>query len=245
MRLFLFFLMTFNFQLAFASENHLESIQKIQILKTQIRSLAFANMTNVENRKETRQQLDPLVQEIGELAGPVTEKAWMDFAPGSWQQIWSDERDNSPPGAPAQDYSKIFQYISVQGWGFNFGERIVAPGQSITFALSVLGSIQGHEQTTEITGAFARMRGLENGEAIGELSHKIKTGADSGFNVVNAGRFPQGPIGAKGVLNLIYLDETLKVGYAANVYTGEIELFILRRLDRVGEEPPLPSRQTF
>ncbi|MFN9069190.1 MAG: hypothetical protein ACK5V3_18345 [Bdellovibrionales bacterium] len=233
------------FQLSNATELNPDNSQRIGILKSQIKSIALSNITNVETRQQTRQQLDPLIEEIGKLAGPVTEKAWMDFAPGSWQQIWSDERDNSPPGAPAQDYSKIFQYISVQGWGFNFGERIVAPGQSVTFALSVIGSIQQNEQTTEITGAYARMQGLQTGESIGELSHKIKTGAESGFEAINAGRFPQGPIGAKGVLNLIYLDETLKVGYAANVYTGDKELFILRRLDRVGEEALQLSQQSF
>lgn len=204
---------------------------KIAQLKKQILKVATENMMSTETRKQVREQLDPLVQELAVTAGPVTEKAWMDYAPGSWQQIWSDERDNSPAGAPQQDYGKIYQYISVQGWGFNFGERVVAPGQSVTFALSVVGSVKGNEQTTEITKAFARPGPLERGESLAELSHKIKTGASSGFLEVPAGRFPQGPIGAKGILKLQFIDADLKVGYAANVYTGEMELFVLSRTD--------------
>jgi hypothetical protein len=209
---------------------------RISQLKNQISSLAIQNISNIENRDEVRTQLDLLVLELHVLAGPVTEKTWSDFAPGSWQQIWSDERDNSPIGTPQQDLTQIYQYISVNGWGYNFGERIISPTQSVTFALAVQGSIAGDQQTTEITASFFRPAPLAKNESLAELSHKIKTGAQSGFDPQQAGQFPNGPIGAKGILNLKFLDRDLKIGYAPNVFTGVMELFVLRRSDFVVKE---------
>ncbi len=206
---------------------------RIEQLKSQISNLALQNISNTTNRAEVRAELDTLVSELNLLAGPVTEKIWSDFAPGSWQQIWSDERDNSPVGAPKQDLTQIYQYISVNGWGYNFGERIISETQSVTFALAVQGSILGNQQTTEITAAYFRPASLAKNESLAELSHKIKTGAVSGFDPQQAGQFPNGPIGAKGVLDLQFLDQDLKIGYASNVFTGVVELFVLKRTDFV------------
>lgn len=206
---------------------------KIGELKQQISTLALENISNVENREIVRKQLDSLISELTQLAAPVTEQTWVQFAPGSWQQIWSDERDNSPPGAPAQDLTQIYQFISAEGWGFNFGERKVSADQSMTFALAVVGSISGNQQTTEITQAFVRPSGLSKGESLADLSVTLRSRGRSGFNPMEAGQFPNGPIGAKGILNLQYLDQDLKVGYAPNVFTGQMELFVLRRTDFV------------
>lgn len=220
----------FFMQVAFAN-TEIES--RISQLKNQITNLAIQNISNLENREEIRAELDLLVSELHILAGPVTEKTWSDFAPGSWRQIWADERDNSPVGAPRQDLTQIYQYISVNGWGYNFGERILSPTQSVTFALAVQGSILGDQQTTEITAAFFRPAPLAKNESLAELSHKIKTGAQSGFDPQQAGQFPNGPIGAKGILNLKFLDQDLKIGYAPNVFTGVVEMFVLKRADFV------------
>lgn len=206
---------------------------KIGELKQQISALSLENISNVENREGVRKQLDTLVSELTQLAGPVTEQTWVQFAPGSWQQIWSDERDNSPPGAPAQDLTQIYQFISAEGWGFNFGERKISADQSITFALAVVGSISGNQQTTEITQAFLRPSSLSKGESLADLSANIRSGGRSGFDPREAGKFPNGPIGAKGILNLQFLDQDLKIGYSPNVFTGQIELFVLRRADFV------------
>jgi|GEM_PF-2109588 len=206
---------------------------KIHELKQQISVLSLENISNTENREVIREELDTLVSQLTQLAGPVTEQTWLEFAPGSWQQIWSDERDNSPPGAPAQNLTQIYQFISAQGWGFNFGERKISADQSITFALAVVGSISGNQQTTEITQAFVRPSALVKDQSLAELSEKIKSGAQSGFSPREAGKFPNGPIGAKGILNLQFLDQDLKIGYSPNVYTGKIELFVLRRTDFV------------
>ncbi len=209
------------------------SPERIVQLKGEIQRIALDNITNVNNRKEIRAQLDILIQELQSLSDPVDEATWVIYAPGSWQQIWSDEKDMSPPGSPQQNLKQIYQYVSVEGWGFNFGERIIKSNQAVTFALAVQGSVAGNEQTTEITKAYFKSGGLNLGESILSLSESIRDGTNSDFAVRDAGKFPNGPIGAKGVLSLKFLDEDLKLGYTPNVYTGEIELFVMKRVEGV------------
>lgn len=209
------------------------SPERIVQLKGEIQRIALDNITNVNNRKEIRAQLDVLIQELQSLSDPVDEATWVIYAPGSWQQIWSDEKDMSPPGSPQQNLKQIYQYVSVEGWGFNYGERIIKSNQAVTFALAVQGSVAGNEQTTEITKAYFKSGGLNLGESILSLSESIRDGTNSDFAVRDAGKFPNGPIGAKGVLSLKFLDEDLKLGYTPNVYTGEIELFVMKRVEGV------------
>ena len=121
--------------------------------------------------------------------------------------------------------------VSAEGWGFNFGERIVGAQQpNVTFALAVKGSVSGNEQTTEITQAFFKASALNKGDSIAQLSETIKAGTNTDFAPREAGHFPRGPIGAKGILSLQFIDEDLKLGYTKNVYTGDIELFVMKRV---------------
>ncbi len=174
--------------------------------------------------------------ELHSLSGPVTEKNWSDFAPGSWQQIWSDKQEINPIGTLDSDLTQIYQYISVNGWGYQFGERRISETQSVTFAFATFGFIESDQETTEITAAYFRPAPLAKSESLAELAHKIKTGAPSGFDSHQAGEFPNGPIGAKDRVSLKFLDQDLKIGYAPNALTGVLEIFVLRRADFVVKE---------
>lgn len=222
------FVMAIGLSLAQAST---ETESRISQLKNQISKLASENTTNISSREQVRAELDVLVSELYQLAGPVTEKNWSDFAPGSWQQIWTDEFDNSPIGSPQLDLTQIYQYISVKGWGYQFSERKISETQSVTYALAVENSIQNDEQTIEVTQVYFKPAPLIKNESLAELSHKIKTGAPSDFDV-----HAEGPIGAKGILNLQFLDQDLKIGYALNMVTGLVEMFVLKRANLVVKE---------
>lgn len=216
-----------------ALSGSLANATSIESLKQEVFTLAKQNMTNIENRPLVRQHMEQLTSELMALAGPVTEEIIFEFSPGGWQQLWADEADMSPPGAPAQDLSQIYQYVHPQGWGFNFGLRRVSEDFAITFALAVSGSIQGNLQTTRINRAYSRGFALIAGESLAQLSREIEYGTTQDFVFRDAGRFPDGPIGAESVLTILYLDHDLKIGTAPNVYTGEIEMFVLERTDSV------------
>jgi hypothetical protein len=199
-------------------------------LKQEILTLAKQNTSNIQNRPEVRSQLASLTAELMSLSTPVDENTWATYSPGAWHQVWSDEADNSPAGAPKADLEKVFQVVTPQGRAVNFGQRILPNGQSVTFALEALGTVVQNIQTTKIVGAFYRGTGLVAGENLKDLAEDILLGKGLVFSAYNAGVFPKGPINAQSDLTILFLDETLKIGTAPNVYSGQSEMFVLERV---------------
>jgi hypothetical protein len=212
---------------AFASA---AATDRARILKDEIVRMSLDNMTDNSTRAAIRAEIEARLPELISLSPQVTESSIAANSPGSWQQIWSDEADMDPPGAPRRDLAQIYQVVSDQGWGYNFGVRTLPTGAQVTFALSVVASLSGTKQTTEITRAFSRASGLTPGEDLGLIAQQIQDGVSPDFVERAAGRFPNGPIGAKGVLDILFLDSDLKIGRAANVYTGEVELFVMQKV---------------
>ncbi len=202
----------------------------IEVLKQEITMVAKANTNEVQNQKQVRAELDGLITQLTANQPLVTEQDWVQHAPGSWRQIWSDEADNSPQGAPPRNLEKIFQFVSAEGRAVNFGERTLGNGQKVTFALEARGRVQDNTQNTKILKAFSRPQGLISGEFLGLMAQDILSGTLQEFQPVAAQPFPKGPINAESDLTLLFLDEDLKIGTAPNVFSGETELFILERV---------------
>ena len=201
----------------------------IEEIKMDIVNLAEANMSNKMNRPEIRKQLNILVTELTDKSTPVSLFTWQLHAPGSWQQIWADEADNSPEGAPTQNLEHIYQYVEENGRAVNLGERIFPDGSLKTFALEAIGSVKGNLQTTEILKSFVFDDGIEQGLSLRAMAKDILENKNLLFQEVMLGEFPNGPIGAKSDLKMLFLDRDLKIGTAPNVYTGVVEMFILVR----------------
>ena len=209
--------------------------KSVRELKNEIISLSLENISNVNNQAEVRAKLDALTNQLASLSGEVTEERIVRFSPGSWRQIWADEADMSTPGSPARDLTQVYQVVNRGGWGFNFGVRRLGENQFVTFALAVEASVVGNRQTTEITKAYARPGKLLQGESLEALANSIHAETNKDFLPRNAGQFPRGPIGAKGVLTILFLDEDLKMGTAPNVYTGISEMFVMQRGDGIAQ----------
>jgi hypothetical protein len=204
--------------------------ETIEDIKTSITTLSMANMANEANRVEIRTELEHLTTKLQKLAGPVTEANVVQHAPGSWQQIWSDEPDMTPPGAPKLDVTQVYQVVSPELWAYNFGVRKINENVSVTFALEVAATVSGDQQTTEITKAYMRNTPLQKGEDIGLLAQGIWNKSNVDFAERNAGRFPNGPIGAKGILTILFVDKDLKIGRTPNVYdANRVDFFVMER----------------
>lgn len=199
-------------------------------IKAEIISISRQNTTNEADFAITREKLDALVAELEEISGPVTESTVGQFSPGSWKQIFSDEKNNDVVGGPQRDLNQIYQYVNAAGWAFNFGVRTLPTGQQVTFALKVAASVIGNEQRTEITAAFLRMTPIRTNESIDVISQQIYEGTSIDFVQRQVGNFPRGPIGAVGILNFKYIDEDVKIGTTNNVFTGTNELFVMERM---------------
>lgn len=199
-------------------------------IKAEIISISRENTTNEAGFAITRAKLDALVAELEALSGPVTESIVGQFSPGSWKQIFSDEKNNDVVGGPRRDLDQIYQYVNAAGWAFNFGVRTLPNGQQVTFALKAVASVIGNQQTTQLTAAYLRMTPLDPNEPIDMISQQIYEGTSTDFVERQVGNFPNGPIGAVGILNFKYLDEDVKIGTTNNVFTGDSELFVMERM---------------
>jgi hypothetical protein len=204
--------------------------KSVEQLKQEILTLAKQNTSNVQNRPQVRAELASLTAELMSLSTPVDATTWATYSPGAWHQVWSDEADNSPAGAPKADLEKVFQVVTPQGRAVNFGQRILPNGQSVTFALEALGTVVQNVQTTKIVGAFSRGTGLVSGEVLKDLAEDILLGKGLVFTAYTAGEFPKGPINAQSDLTILFLDENLKIGTAPNVFSGQSEMFVLERV---------------
>lgn len=200
-------------------------------LKDIIVALAENNTERTDNAEEVRGYLDFLVAELRGFSEPLDESTVLKYSPGSWRQVWSDE--NNDTGGPPPVRSQVYQYISPELWGYNFGVRSITPEVQVTFALGITASVDGTGQLTRIDAAFSRPTALQAGESIREISESIEAGTNSEFAVQELGEFPNGPIGAEAVVELLYVDESLKVGVADNVFTGDSEMYVLIRDDAV------------
>ncbi len=208
------------------NDTRLQIKQKIVMLAKQTSNLTV-KPANV------RAELDQLVSELQTKSNPVDETLWIQFAPGSWRQIWSDERDNSPPGSPALDLNNVYQVLRANGQAVNFGIRLLPDGKKVTFVLEAVGSVQGNIQQTKILKGFYRNSGLISGESLELLANDILSQNPVGFAPINLPQFPNGPIGASSPIQLLYLDENLKIGTAPNAFTGASELFIVEKVASV------------
>jgi hypothetical protein len=210
------------------------SSPQTRLLKKQILKISSQNTSQEQGREQTRHELDQLIRELALAAGPVTESRALDFSPGSWQLLWTDKEDLTPL-LPPLNYGNIYQYSSIQGWGLSFEERQDSQGQVIAFVHFLAGKLQNLTQNFEVIDVMVRLDGLPRGESLGELAHKVKTGADSGFEEIDAIQFPLGPVGIKSQLSIEFIDSDLRIGYAAHPVTGKKELLVYKRVQTIEE----------
>lgn len=210
-----------------------QSAHTAQELKQEIVILAKQTTNLAVKPVPVRAQLEKLALQLQQLSPKVDEQAWAMYAPGNWRQIWSDERDNSPPGSPPLDLANVYQVMKADGRAVNFGIRLFPDGTKSTFALEAAGTVQGDQQQTTILNGFFRNTGLKSGESLELLAEDILAGTPSIFSAVKLPNFPKGPIGATSPLKFLYMDQTIKIGTAPNAFTGDTELFIVERVSSV------------
>ncbi len=218
--------------LVFSLNGWSQGQQDFNLIKKEILDLARANTLSTKNRVEIRSELNQLTAELIKDRPLVSEKQWVLFAPGPWKQIWSDERNNDPQNVK-QNLNRVYQFVTPDGRAVNLGERIMLDGGIVTFALRAKGTVKGPIQTTEILSGFFMPSEMTSGTSIEELSMDILDETFTYFTPVQVGQFPNGPVGAKSDLNILYLDDDLKIGTAPNVFTGESEMFVLERAEYI------------
>ena len=176
--------------------------------------------------KKTRAQLDLLINELRAIDGTVSNQYPIDKVKGVWKQLWTDQYYPIPSFLKLVP-DQIFQIVSENGYYWN------ASNTRIFNTLTASGFLRGKYKniygspTVEIeftkngfrpfklptTNLFSFVQNIENGK-----SFIISTGKNP----------PNGPIGIKGTLTSLYVDENIRIdlGSQTDYYNVNNQLIV-------------------
>ncbi|GAB4417177.1 MAG: hypothetical protein OHK0056_25980 [Bacteriovoracaceae bacterium] len=181
--------------------------RELKEIKTEILKLAESYKGQMDLDGTKQAALEELVDELLAEVPPLTmaEKAQRAF--GVWNQVWGpyafDDSDRMPPGI---DVDKIYQYISKDGYYYNFAEYKLLGVRLKTFLRGNYSLSDDRVQVQFNRTGLIRERGAISYLTAGEM---IEQGKIKVFN------FPENlpPAGVKGVLVEVYADDEMRINY--------------------------------
>lgn len=214
-----------------------ESDPTIASLKEEILSVARANTLNTtEELAATRAKLEPLVNQLVSLAGPLDVPTQLQKVEGAWYELWSDDREPEKPGAKLRR-DTVYQVVTPAGYFYNLGtsEGQLPTGQKLTYTAFLRGVYTLDPARNGFRIQFTDI-GFINGypPAATPLRDLVsKAEADKGF--LNKFPFdlkaPKGPINQTGFLTNIYVDEKVRIARGFADLDGREDLYVLERTD--------------
>jgi hypothetical protein len=205
--------------------------QRIDALKAEIIQIVTENQADLTNFEIVRSELNPLVEELAALSDASFEDKNV-LKVGAWQQLWTDDADDLRGNNAFQtvDRSKTFQVVFDDGVFFNVSEIQTPLGRFTGF---LKGSYEAQDPTFVLEFVDLKVkRGNtpQQGESLFNFVESAKNGTLSGlFGLPGNQRYPNGPIGARGDINTVYIDDTLRIDKGQNFADGVIDLFVLVR----------------
>lgn len=193
-------------------------------IKKDIFSLAESYQGQTDPDGSKQKALEVLIQELLKQVPARSMQERAVDALGVWNQVWGpyafDGSDNIPPG---QNPKKIYQYISDQGFYYNFGEFNFV-GLNVKFYVRGEYDIMSDRIGVEFTNQGIVREAEVN---YGTLGDEIEADTVRRFEI--PGQLP--PVGVKGGLIEMYADDELRVNYG--VVGSDISdpaLFIMKRV---------------
>lgn len=199
--------------------------REIKEIKIEILELAesFKGQMDIDGSKQAaiEELVEELLREVPSLS--MAQKAERAF--GVWNQVWGpyafDDSDRMPPGI---DVNKIYQYISREGYYYNFAEYKLL-GARLRMFLRGNYSLASDRINVEFnrTGLIRETGDIDYFNA-GDNIEKGK------LKVIN---FPQNlpPVGVKGALVEVYADDEMRINYG--VVGDDLSsqaIFVMRRV---------------
>lgn len=213
----------------FASTSQASTLS-LDELREQVLTVARDNMTRTDNFSEVRERLDGLVDQITEY-NLLSDQEKSEKKVGAWHQLWTDDVDDSRTNNPFskalrdETYQVVFEdgiFFNISTVEFPFGVKETAflraiPTGSVDgtslFSFSDLYLVQGQAGNQDDLISWAQS--VENGE-VGRFS-------------LNFLQTPNGPIGAAGAIETVYIDDQIRIDEGYNFEDGVVDLFILER----------------
>jgi hypothetical protein len=200
----------------FAGADRPDPEARIEQLKLSIRTIAAANTSRTDNYLEVRNQLQPLVNELLELAPDRLEAEKLPQVLGGWRNLWSDQ-----PFGEGVDPTQVYQAVSKDGYYYNISKTLTAKGEFTSF-LRGMYSDQGSYLRIEFTANSISPGFQPIGTSVLTLAEDFE-----------AQKIPAtaigGPIGVTGILINAYVDEELRIVTGNSVSDTDLSLFILER----------------
>ena len=201
-------------------------------------SIGFALQTN-PNPKKMREELKPLLDELEEwyiYNRPLNE---VEMTKQSWKSIWYDDADIGDRGPIRLNKQKIWQVIGEDSY-YNVSENSLGGCCRFTNYLQGKYTINNKPFTPEnvskrlntIDLEFVyngiRRNELVSGANVNELVDNVEKKKNRLFSK-NAIRIP-GPIGVKGRLWNLYLDDKYRFAYGIDLKNPKtIDIYILEK----------------
>ncbi|MFW7378904.1 MAG: hypothetical protein ACOH5I_08870 [Oligoflexus sp.] len=196
---------------------------RITEIKQEIKQIARENIDRTDNFLEVRNQLQPLVNEIVELSPNRLEAEKLDQVVGAWRNLWSDQEFG-----PGTDPKQVYQSVSPDGYYYNISLANTPRGEFTNFLRGAYND-EGSYLRIEFTDNALTEGFYEPGTEIFELAEDFEAGK------IEANSIP-GPIGVKGVLINLYVDEDLRIVTGNSTSDSALRLFVLERVESISFE---------
>ena len=209
-------------------------IQRIAAAKETILALSkVATERRMEDElsiPKSRLRMAGLISDLQQLAPSMTFAKKLEMSAGVWQEVWSDEQNPLPPGFKILR-PQVFQVVLPDGVGFNIGVRSAPFGIATAFIkLQATADLEKERTNVEFLKTYSKPGDLTSEKSLAELVQGILDGSRTDVTVLPDSPFPRGPIGAKGTLETVYVDEDLRIVRGPNVYNNVVDTFVLKRV---------------
>lgn len=193
-------------------------------IKRDILSLAQSYQGQMDEDGSKQKKLETLISELKSLVPQLSMQQRAVRALGVWHQVWGpyafDDSNRMPPGI---DPANIYQYISGEGFYYNFAEYNF-------FGINLKSYLKGKYQILDdrINVQFTN-HGLVREKEV----NYAKLGDDLEAGAVRTTAFPNQipPAGVKGNLIEVFADHEMRINYGVvgdNI--SQPALFIMQRI---------------
>jgi hypothetical protein len=194
----------------------------IESLEAAIISVARANTTRLDNLRQIRAELEPLVGQLLALVPDVPENQDAQKVAGAWKSEWSDLFTS-----PNTDLTMVYQVVSPLGFYYNISRSTFQNGEARANFLRGAYVDQGQALAIEFTSDSFAPAWLPAGADLVTIASL----AESGFLQLEPDPTSRA-VGRRGILRNVYVSDTLRI-VTGNSETRPESLFVLTRADRI------------
>ena len=210
--------------LSLSSPSLWAATSRVEILKEQIIEVARSYAGQDDKLVEARQTLDPLVKKLASYNQATTAAEQLPELVGAWKEIWSDEREPTPPGFSI-DRSQVYQVIDANGFFYNFADTTTPFGQGVGILRGIYAPREGVALNIEFTASKFRVGPLAPGADLTALVADVESEVPSASSPDK----PNGPVGVKGILENVYVDKDFRVSIEKDPELNVRALFVLEK----------------